>query len=122
MADILRFRCTKDNLPRIKGGEPNLTEGMINLPDDFLEQFKEMKDDVKENSKATMELSFNFKAFTETQALEQKLMRKDIDQNTKDIAEIKADRKFVQQTAIAEIIKYAIIGVCILVAALKFAK
>ena len=95
---------------------------MINLPDDFLEQFKEMKDDVKENSKATMELSFNFKAFTETQALEQQLMRKDIDQNTKDIAEMKSDRKFVQQTAIAEIIKYAIIGVCILVAALKLAK
>lgn len=95
---------------------------MIALPEDFLQQFKEMKDDVKESSKATMELSYSFKAFTETQALERELMRKDIEQNTKDISELKSDRKFIQQTAIAEIIKYAIIGVCFLVAALKWIK
>jgi Holliday junction resolvase RusA-like endonuclease len=109
---------------------------MINLPDDFLQQFKEMQNDVKENSKVTMELSFSLKAFMQTQALEQKQMRKDIDasqkeikelhdlkavvvQNTKDISEIKADKKFMWRTAIAEIIKYAVLGICVLVALTK---
>ena len=82
------------------------------MSEDFMKEWKEMQ-------KAVMELNFAFKTFTQTQALEQKLMRKDIDQNSKEISDIKNDRKFAQRTIMAEVIKYAIIALAVVVATSK---
>lgn len=92
---------------------------MMPVPDDFYNQFIEMRKDVKESSRATMEISYSLKNFMHTEDLERKLMRKDIEANRAAIEEIKSDKQFARRTIASEIIKYAILAIALIIVATK---
>ena len=92
---------------------------MMPVPDDFYNQFVEMRKDVKESSRATMEISYSLKNFMHTEDLERKLMKKDIEANRAAIEEIKSDKQFARRTIASEIIKYAILAIALIIVATK---
>ena len=92
---------------------------MVQVPDDFYNQFVELRKDVKESSRATMEISYSLKNFMHTEDLERKLMKKDIEANRLAIEEIKSDKQFARRTVISEIIKYVVLAVALLIVATK---
>ena len=92
---------------------------MVQVPDDFYNQFVELRKDVKEGSRATMEISYSLKNFMHTEDLERKLMKKDIEANRIAIEEIKSDKQFARRTIISEIIKYVTLAVALLIVATK---
>ena len=92
---------------------------MVQVPDDFYNQFVELRKDVKESSRATMEISYSLKNFMHTEDLERKLMKKDIEANRQAIEELKSDKQFARRTVISEIIKYVILAVALLIVATK---
>lgn len=89
------------------------------IPEDFYNQFAELRKDVKESSRTTMEINYSLKNFMQTEDLERKLMKKDIEANKAAIDEIRADKQFARRTAMSEIIKYIIVGIALLIAAVK---
>ena len=92
---------------------------MVQVPDDFYNQFVELRKDVKESSRATMEISYSLKNFMHTEDLERKLMKKDIEANRQAIEELKSDKQFARRTVISEIIKYVILAVALIIVATK---
>ena len=92
---------------------------MVQVPDDFYNQFVELRKDVKESSRATMEISYSLKNFMHTEDLERKLMKKDIEANRQAIEELKSDKQFARRTVISEIIKYVVLAVALLIVATK---
>ena len=92
---------------------------MVQVPDDFYNQFAELRKDVKESSRATMEISYSLKNFMHTEDLERKLMKKDIEANRIAIEEIKSDKQFARRTVISEIIKYVILAIALIIVATK---
>lgn len=92
---------------------------MVQVPDDFYNQFVELRKDVKESSRATMEISYSLKNFMHTEDLERKLMKKDIEANRQAIEEIKSDKQFARRTVISEIIKYAVLAIALIIVATK---
>lgn len=90
------------------------------IPEDFYNQFAELRKDVKESSRTTMEINFALKNFMQTEDLERKLMKKDIEANKVAIEELRSDKQFARRTATAEIIKYLILGIAAIIVATKF--
>lgn len=94
-------------------------EGVIEMPADMVVELREMRKEQKEANQNVLTLSGELKTFMKTEALERKIMQTQIDQNTKDIVEIKADKKFVRQQFLSEIIKYGMVLLGLIIALTK---
>lgn len=94
-------------------------EGVIEMPADMVTELREMRKEQKEANQNVLTLSGELKTFMKTEALERKIMQTQIDQNTKDIVEIRADKKFVRQQFLSEIIKYGMVLLGLIIALTK---